>query len=80
MAGREVCSPTQHNRQVLIVDDVLILCDVDPPGLLVDCVPVPAGVDGLEVGRQAVVFAGEQEVEDAQSGGLAVADVACNRQ
>ena len=58
----------QYGREELVVGDVLDLGPHHLPGLLVERLLVPVGVDGLQEGGQTVVFPHQDGVQGGQAG------------
>ena len=67
----------QDDGQPLVVGDVLHLCDLDPPGLLVEPLVLPVRVEVVQLGGQPVVFPHPHRVVDRQARLLVRSAVAC---
>ena len=55
----------------------LVLSNEDPPGLLVESLVLPVGVEAGQLGRQSVVFSQPNCVEHSQADLLVNSGVAC---
>ena len=69
----------QHQRQVLVVDDVLQLGHHDPPGLLEYLLIVPAWFKGVDLAGNSVVLPKKKGVETGQPGVLDSSSVSCHK-
>ena len=74
-----VCRSNRNlfNHLPFIVGDVLHLCDVDFPGLLVKPLIVPVWVEVRQLLGQSVVFSHPHGVESSQTGLLVGSSISC---
>ena len=63
--------------QPLVVDDVLVLCNNDPPGFLEHFLVVPAGVEVCQFVRYSIVFSHPNSVHHQQVKVLIDPEVTC---